>query len=109
MHEFRKKTTKSTILDLVYPVSLVSRYQSNPSQAHWEDVKRIMKYLKGTLHHKLVYRADTLNVIGYSDADSDGDKDDGKLTSDHQFILGGVVICWGIKKQRCVARYTEKA
>ena len=95
--------------DLAYPVSLVSRYQSNPSQAHWEAVKRIMKYLKGTLHHKLVYRADALDIIGYSDADLGGDKDDGKSTSGHLFILGGAAVCWGSKKQGCVARYTQEA
>ncbi|XP_074352333.1 secreted RxLR effector protein 161-like [Apium graveolens] len=95
--------------DLAYPVSLVSRYQSNPSQAHWEAVKRIMKYLKGTLHHKLVYREDALDIIGYYDVDLGGDKDDGKSTSGHLFILTGAAVCWGSKKQGCVVRYTQEA
>lgn len=95
--------------DLAYPVSLVSRYQSNPGPAHWEAVKRIFKYLKGTVRHKLVYQADSLEVLGYSDADFGGDKDDGKSTSGHLFILGGAAVSWGSKKQGCVARYTQEA
>ena len=82
----------STRPDLAYPVSLVSRYQANLGLAHWEFVKRIMKYLKGILHHKLVYQADILEVFGYSDTDFGGDKDDGKFTSGHLFIFGGASV-----------------
>ena len=95
--------------DIVYAVSLVSRYQSNPGPAHWEAVKRIMKYIRGTLTHRLVYQADSLELLGYSDADFGGDKDDGKSTSGHLFIFGGGAVSWSSKKQGCVARYTQEA
>ena len=69
-----------------------------------------MKYIKDTLQHKLVYQAEMMEVLGYSDADFGGDKDDGKSTSGHLFIFGGVVVSWGSKKQQdCVARYTQEA
>ena len=67
-----------------------------------------MKYLKGTVHHKLVYQANVLEVLGYFDADFRGDKDDGKSTSGHLFIFGGAAVSWGSKKQGCVARYTQE-
>ena len=94
--------------DLTYSVSLVSRYQSNPGSAHWEVVKRIMKYIKGTLQHKLLYQAEMLEVLGYSDAGFGSDKDDGKSTFGHLFIFGGGTVSWGSKKQGCVARYTQE-
>ena len=34
--------------DICFPVGMVSRYQSNPWQAHWKAIKRILRYLKGT-------------------------------------------------------------
>jgi hypothetical protein len=95
--------------DLAYPVSLVSRYQSNPGKAHWEAVKRILKYLKGTVQLKLTYQADTFEVVGYSDADFGGDIDDRKSTSGHLFLLGVAAVSWGSKKQGSVARHTQEA
>ncbi|GAV67226.1 zf-CCHC domain-containing protein/rve domain-containing protein/RVT_2 domain-containing protein/gag_pre-integrs domain-containing protein/UBN2_2 domain-containing protein, partial [Cephalotus follicularis] len=34
--------------DICYAVGMVSRYQSNPGEAHWIAVKRILRYLRGT-------------------------------------------------------------
>ncbi|XP_043710657.1 secreted RxLR effector protein 161-like [Telopea speciosissima] len=95
--------------DLAYPAGLVSRYQSNPGSAHWEAVKRIMKYIKGTKHLKLCFQAEKLEVIGYSDTDFGGDRDDCKSTSCHVFIFGGAVVSWDSKKQGCVVRHTQEA
>ncbi|XP_043700180.1 secreted RxLR effector protein 161-like [Telopea speciosissima] len=81
--------------DLAYPVGLVSRYQSNSGSAHWEAVKRIMKYIKETKHLKLYFQAEKLEVIGYSNADFGGDRDDCKSTSGHEFIYGGAAVSWG--------------
>ena len=90
-------------------MSLVSRYQSNPRPAHWEAGKRIMKYIKDTLQHQLIYQAEMLDVLCYLDADFGGDKDNGKSTSGHLFIFGGGAVSWGSKKQGCVTRYTQEA
>lgn len=95
--------------DLAYLISLVNRYQSNPNQAHWEAVKMNMKYLKGTLHHMLVYQGNNPMVIGYSDLNLGGDRDDEKSTLGHLFIFGGSSVSWGSKKQGCFARYTQEA
>ena len=83
---------------LTYSVSLVSRYQSKPEPAHWEVVKRIMKYIKDILQHKLVYQVEILKVLDYSNVDYGGNKDDGKSTSGHLFIFSGGTVSWGSKK-----------
>ena len=45
-----------TCLDICYVVGLVSRYQSNAGQKHLMTVKRILRYLKGTLNYMLCYQ-----------------------------------------------------
>ena len=39
--------------DLSYPVIKLSQYSSRPRKLHWDGIKRIFRYLKGTLHHAL--------------------------------------------------------
>uniref|UniRef100_A0A3Q7IVQ6 Reverse transcriptase Ty1/copia-type domain-containing protein n=1 Tax=Solanum lycopersicum TaxID=4081 RepID=A0A3Q7IVQ6_SOLLC len=55
--------------NICYAVGLVSHYQSNLGQAHWEVVKRILRYLRGTVDYKLCYLGSDLQLMGYSDAD----------------------------------------
>ena len=61
-------------LDLSFAVSLVSIFRSNPGEAHWVAVKRILRYIKGTKSHKMTYSGKHLKVIGYSDFDFSNDK-----------------------------------
>ena len=55
--------------DISYAVGMVSRYQSNPGKAHWKAVKRILRYLKGTVDYRLCYQGQDLQLKGYTDAD----------------------------------------
>ena len=89
--------------DICYAVGMVSRYQSNPGDAHWTAVKRIFRYLKGTMNLALCYHGGTLKLKGYTDADGGADKDERKSTSGYAFLLGGGLISWCSKKQTCVA------
>lgn len=53
-----------TRLDIKYAVSLLGRYQSNPSLEHWKAVKNVMRWLQGTKEYKFTYRhTDQLEVI----------------------------------------------
>ena len=58
-----------TLPDICFVVGLVSRYQSNPGREHWKAVKRILRYLKGTMDYFLVYQGLELRLVGYSNAD----------------------------------------
>ena len=49
--------------DICYAVRLVSRFQSNPGLAHWKAVKRILRYLKGTMDYILCYQGLDLRMI----------------------------------------------
>ena len=63
-----------TVDDLV--VSFLSRFNIDHGQAHWMAVKRVLRYLKGTIDMQLTFRTDgNGEIIGFCDADYAGDTD----------------------------------
>ena len=44
-----------TRADIAYAVSVVSKFMSNPSKLHCDAVKWVIRYLKGTLDHGMMY------------------------------------------------------
>ena len=55
--------------DIYFSISIVSRYQLNLGCEHWTAVKNIIKYLKRIRDYMLVYQANSLVPIGYTDLD----------------------------------------
>ena len=99
--------------DITFAVSNAARFCSRPSKEHWVAVKRILRYLKGTINYGLMYsrssKSDDKMMIGYSDADWAGDVNDRKSTSGYLFMVSGAPISWKSKKQTCVALSTAEA
>jgi hypothetical protein len=66
--------------------------------------KKALRYVQGTTGLMLTYRRyDILEIVGYSDADYAGDRDDRKSTSGYVFTLAGGAISWRSSKQELVA------
>ena len=78
--------------NISYDVGMVSRYQSNPSEAHWKTIKRILRYLKGTVDYRLCYHGQDIQLKGYINVDQGGDLDERKSTSSYVLILGNDTI-----------------
>ena len=95
--------------DICYAVGVVSRYQSDPGEEHWIAVKHILKYLRRTRDYMLVYSSGSLETIGFTDSDFQGDIDSRKSTSGYVFTLYGGAVCWRSIKQTCVADSTTEA
>ena len=95
--------------DIYYAVGVVSRYQSDPGEEHWIAVKHILKYLRRTRDYMLVYSSGSLETIGFTDSDFQGDIDSRKSTSGYVFTLYGGAVCWRSIKQTCVADSTTEA
>ena len=75
-------TVICTCLDVSYALSVTSRYQSNPGDAHWVAVKSILKYLRRTKDQFLVYGGSKeLIVNGYTNASFQTDKDNSQSQS----------------------------
>ncbi|GKC42997.1 hypothetical protein Tco_1060719 [Tanacetum coccineum] len=68
--------------DLVFDVCLCARYQSNPTKKHLEAVKRVFRYIQGTINMGLWYPKDTaMALTTYVDADHAGCQDTQRSTS----------------------------
>lgn len=75
--------------DIAHAVGLVSRFLSNPGKEHWNAVKWIMRYLRGTADMKLCFGSDKPTLVGYSDSDMAGDIDSRKSTSGYLITFAG--------------------
>lgn len=85
--------------DIAFTVNRFAQYMSSPSATHWATVKRLFRYLKGTLHHGLLLRrSDDLSLKAFSDSDFGGDLVDGKSTSAYIVFLGSSPISWRSRK-----------
>ena len=64
--------------DIAYSVSLVSRFMSNSGKEHWQALKLILRYIKGSFRKGLVYGGTNRNsyssaaIEGFVDSDYDG-------------------------------------
>ena len=75
----------STRPDISAAVGALSQHMANPSTDHWSGVKRVLRYLKGTLNYGLIFTAGDGTLHGYSDADWAGDLDNRRSTSGYVF------------------------
>lgn len=102
----------STRPDIAYGVGLVSRYMSRPSRVHWQAVKWLLRYLKGTSKVGLVYRGNQHNnhiVEGYCDSDFAGDLDKRRSLSGYVFTFGGNTVSWKSSLQHVIALSSTEA
>lgn len=96
--------------DIQYAVNMVSRYNHNPGRAHWNAVKRILRYLRGTINMKLTYRRDDPKPLhGFCDADWANDVADRRSVTGYVFIMQGGAVSWNSRKQQTVALSTTEA
>ncbi|KAE8733511.1 Nucleotide-sugar transporter family protein isoform 1 [Hibiscus syriacus] len=96
--------------DIAYVVNKLSQYMHRPTTEHWNAVKRLLRYLCGTIDHGIMLHCQSpLALHAYSDADWAINKDDFTSTSAYIVYIGRNSISWSSKKQRTVARSSTKA
>ena len=79
--------------DIAFVMGVFSRFMSNPGVIHYQVVKKVFRYLQGTKDHMLTYqRTNSLDIVGYSNADFKGCVDDKKSTTGYIFFMAGEVI-----------------
>ncbi|GJS57519.1 retrovirus-related pol polyprotein from transposon TNT 1-94 [Tanacetum coccineum] len=97
-------------LDLNYDVCLCARYQAKPTEKHLQAVKRIFRYLNGTINMGLWYTKDTdMSLTAYADADHAGCQDTRRSTSGSAQFLGDKLVSWSSKKQKSTAISSTEA
>ncbi|KAL2250008.1 UNVERIFIED_CONTAM: Retrovirus-related Pol polyprotein from transposon TNT 1-94 [Sesamum indicum] len=96
--------------DIAHAVGVVSRFMSNPGVMHWEAVKWILRYLRGTKDRALVFGKGKLTLFGFVDADFAGsDCDKRRSTTGYVFTYGGTAVSWVSKLQKVVTLSTTEA
>jgi hypothetical protein len=97
--------------DITEAVNTVCRFNQNPGISHWTAVKRILRYLKGTskLGVTLGGTEETLQLVGYADADWARDIDSRRSTTGYVFMLGSYPVTWKSKLQVTPALSTMEA
>nr|GEY21062.1 retrovirus-related Pol polyprotein from transposon TNT 1-94 [Tanacetum cinerariifolium] len=92
---------------IVHATCLCARYQAKPTEKHLKEVKRIFRYLRGTVNMGLWYTKDfDFELTGFSDADYAGCEDTFKSTSGGAQFLGEKLVSWSSKKQDYMALST---
>jgi hypothetical protein len=76
---------------------------ANPGREHWNTIKRILRYIKGTSDAALCYGGSEFTVRGYVDSDFAGDLEKRKSTTGYVFIIAGGAVSWVSKLQTVVA------
>ncbi|XP_022157873.1 uncharacterized protein LOC111024485 [Momordica charantia] len=96
--------------EISFSVNKACQFMHSPTLIHWQLVKRILRYLKGTIDHGLfLAKPITFSLHGYADEDWASDPDDRKSTSGFCVFFGGNLVTWGSKKQSIISRSSTEA
>ena len=82
---------------IAHVVDIVSRFLSNLGKEHWEAVKWILRYLKGTSKVCLCFGDDEPMLVGYTYSDMAGDVDSRKSTLGFMMTFVGGAVSWQSK------------
>jgi hypothetical protein len=97
----------STRPDILFAVTTLSHFSMNPGPIHWEAVKRVFRYLKGTKDLWLSFGGTRTELKGYADADGSMAKDRHTM-SGYAFLLDGGTISWSSKHQEIILLSTTE-
>ena len=98
-----------TRLDLAYIVIRLSQFSACPRMVNWEEVKRVLRYVKDTFDATIAMgKLKDEGLVGYFDA-AHADVSNKRSTCGYVFLLFGSLISWASKVQRTVALSTTEA
>ncbi|PKU61534.1 putative mitochondrial protein [Dendrobium catenatum] len=95
--------------DIAYSVNLISQHMHQPLPEHAYLLKRLLRYIKGTLDYGIPISKYNLSLSSFSDADWAGDPISRKSTFGYCSFLGDSLVSWTVKKQTTVARSSTES
>ncbi|KAJ9558576.1 hypothetical protein OSB04_013190 [Centaurea solstitialis] len=96
--------------DITFAVQQICLYMHDPREPHFHALKRILRYLRGTLDHGLqLHVSSTSDLRAYSDADWGGMPVSRRSTSGYCVFLGDNLVSWSSKRQGVVSRSSAEA
>lgn len=102
--------TNCTRPDISFAVNLLARFSSSPTKRHWNGIKHIFRYLRGTVDLGLFYSNNSKEgLVGYADAGYLSDPHKARSQTGYVFLNGGTAISWRSQKQTLVATSSNHA
>nr|GEW23624.1 ribonuclease H-like domain-containing protein [Tanacetum cinerariifolium] len=99
-----------TRLDISYAVQQVCLFMHDPRKPHFLALKRILRYVRGTLSYGLqLYSSTTSTLVAYLDADWAGCPTTRRSTSGYCVSLGNNLLSWSSKRQFTTSRSSAEA
>lgn len=96
--------------DITQVLSILSKYNSCPREAHWQAVKRVLRYLQATANYGLTYtKVDRPEILCYTDSDWAGDQENRRSTSGMVTFIAGGPISYKSQQQPVVALSSTEA
>ncbi|XP_020700446.2 uncharacterized protein LOC110112530 [Dendrobium catenatum] len=95
--------------DIAFAANRVCQHMQHPTDQDFQDLKRLLRYINGTLSYGLPISLGSLELHSYSDADWASDSSDRKSISGFCTFLGPNLISWTVKKQATVAKSSTEA
>ncbi|GKB60374.1 ribonuclease H-like domain-containing protein [Tanacetum coccineum] len=96
--------------DLSYAVQHVCLYMHDPREPHFAALKRILRYVRGTMDFGLqLYASATTSLVGYTDADWASCPSTRRSTSGYCVFLGDNLLSWSAKRQHTISRSSAEA
>lgn len=95
--------------DISQAVGALARYMAQPTTAHWQAAKGVLRYLAGTADYGITYGGAKIGLEAYTDADYAGDIDTRRSTTGYVYIMNGGAISWSSRLQQTVAASTTEA
>jgi len=96
--------------DISFSINKACQFLHEPTTVHFSMVKRILRYISGTIHLGLrIRKSRTMIVSAFSDADWAGCVDDRRSTGGFAVFLGDNLVSWTARKQATVSRSSTEA
>lgn len=96
--------------DIPFAINFLARYSSSPTRRHWNVIKHVFRYLRGTVDLGLFYPRNTKQgLIGYADAGYLSDPHKARSQTGYVFTYGGTAISWRSQKQTLVPTSSNHA
>ena len=98
--------------DITYAVTVLAQYSARPHTSHFNALKRVLRYLRGTTDQTLTYTGTsdpTPLLVGYTDSDWANNQDDRRSVTGYVFTLSGGPISWNSRRQHTIAQSSVEA
>jgi len=96
--------------DIAYAIHQICLYMHDPREPHLAALKRILRYLQGTLSLGLTLRPSSpAELVAYTDADWAGCPDTHRSTSGYAVFLRDNLVSWSSKRQHTVSLSSAEA